>query len=236
MTYIFLAAGQGLRLSPLTLQRPKPLYKLDANTTVLQRMINLIREFDSQAEIVVVLGYMAQDIRACLDDEVHCLVNPFYKVTNSIASLWFAKEYLKCDHVTIINGDIVVEKELARTILCKATDKPLVLIDSSIRNNGDYNVQVKNEKILVMSKELNEYYGEYAGITQLDRTSAQKLSQQIVQMVMGGFYDQWYEDALVQMIFNEDFILHYQDISNYKWTEVDSVSDMMLAKTIHLEN
>ena len=236
MTYIFLAAGQGLRLSPLTLQRPKPLYKLDTNTTVLQRMISLIREFDHQAEIVVVLGYMAGDIRSCLDNDVHCLINPFYKVTNSIASLWFAREYLARDHVTIINGDIVVEKELARTILCKATEKQLVLIDSSIRNNGDYNVQVKNEKILVMSKELNEYYGEYAGITQLDRGSARKLSQQIAQMVMGGFYDQWYEDALVQMIFNEDFVLHYQDISNYRWTEVDSVSDMMLAKTIHLDN
>ena len=53
-------------------------------------------------------------------------------------------------------------------------------------------------------------------------------------MVETGMYDQWYENALVQMIFNEDFQLYYEDIRDYKWTEVDCVSDMLLAKQIHM--
>ena len=86
-----------------------------------------------------------------------------------------------------------------------------------------------------MSKDLDHYYGEYAGVTKLDKESALELYQRICIMVETGMYDQWYENALVQMIFNEDFQLYYEDIRDYKWTEVDCVSDMLLAKQIHME-
>ena len=55
MTYIILAAGKGSNLQPLTLKYPKTSYKLDDNTTVLQRMVRKIRSMDKKAEIVVVI-------------------------------------------------------------------------------------------------------------------------------------------------------------------------------------
>jgi hypothetical protein len=53
-------------------------------------------------------------------------------------------------------------------------------------------------------------------------------------MVEEGYYDQWYENALVQLIFKNDFQLYYEDICNYEWTEVDCVSDLIVAKGIHM--
>lgn len=233
MKYIFLVAGQGSRLHPLTLQYPKSLYKLDKNTTVLKRMVNLIKKHDENADIVVVVGFMSQTIKSELEG-VTFVDNPFYEVTNSIASLWFAKDYLNSD-VVLINGDVVMEEKLVRDIVCAPVDVPKVCIDSSVKSDGDYNVQVNGSKILVMSKDLDEYYGEYAGVTRLDKISAWKLKSCVLNMVESGMYDQWYENALVQMIFNEDFQLYYDDIRDYKWTEVDCVSDMLLAKQIHAE-
>ena len=232
MTYIFLMAGKGSRLHPLTLGYPKSLYKLDKNTSIFKRMVSLIKKYDADADIIVVVGFMSEKIKEEVSG-VTFLYNPFYEVTNSIASLWFAREYLNHENVAIINGDIVVEEKLVKDYICCNVDRPKVLIDSSIKNAGDYNVQVNNGRILVMSKELEHYYGEYAGITKLDRESAVKLKHCIEGMVEGGMYDQWYENALVQMIFNEDFQLFYEDVSEYKWTEVDCVSDMLLAKQIH---
>lgn len=234
MTYIFLMAGKGSRLYPLTLSHPKSLYKLDKDTSILKRMVSLIRKYDTDAEIVVVVGFMSQKIREEIP-EVTFYDNPFFEVTNSIASLWFAKECLDRKDVTIINGDIVVEERLVADYICCKVERPEVLIDSSIKNSGDYNVQVNDGRILVMSKELENYYGEYAGITKLDRNSSLKLKRCIEQMVQSGMYDQWYENALVQMIFNEDFQLYYKDIRKYQWTEVDCVSDMLLAKQIHMQ-
>ena len=137
--------------------------------------------------------------------------------------------------MVLIYGDIVMEEKLVKDIVCVRADVPKVCIDSSIKSDVDYNVQVNGSKILVMSKDLDEYYGEYAGVTRLDKESALKLKACVSNMVETGMYDQWYENALVQMIFNEDFQLYYDDIRDYKWTEVDCVSDMLLAKQIHTE-
>ena len=233
MTYIFLVAGKGLRLHPLTLKHPKSLYKLDENTTILQRMINLIKKYDKNAEIIVVTGFMSNSIKEQIDGAIF-IDNPFYGVTNSIASLWFAKDYLDKENVTIINGDIVMAEDLVQDVLCKSVVSPFVLLDSSIKTDGDYNVQVTQDKVLVMSKELDEYYGEYAGVSKLNNQSAILLRNEVQLMVQEGMYDQWYEDALVQMIFRNNFNLYYKDISEYSWTEVDCVSDLFYAKRIHL--
>lgn len=233
MTYIILVAGKGTRLHPLTLSHPKSLYKLDSNTTVLQRMVSLIEKYDPDAEIVVVTGFMHSAIEKQLKG-VTFVLNPFYDVTNSIASLWFAREYMKRPNLTVINGDIVMEDKLVENILCRPVEKPMVLIDSSIKADGDYNVQINGDKIVVMSKELNEYYGEYAGVAKMDEKSARELHDVIIDMIDDGMKDQWYENALVQMIFRNDFDLYYKDISEFSWTEVDSVSDFLYAKKIHL--
>lgn len=43
------------------------------------------------------------------------------------------------------------------------------------------------------------------GITKLDKTTASLLKDEIEILVNDEGYDQWYEDALVQMIFDSDF-------------------------------
>lgn len=234
MKYIFMVAGKGSRLQPLTLTHPKSMFRLDANTTLIQRMVYLIKKYDQDADIVVVTGHMHKSIEEALTD-VTFVYNPFFDVTNSIASLWMAEQHLDADNVVLIDGDIVMSEELVRDVVCKTTEKPLVLVDSSIKTDGDYNIQVADGKVLVMSKNLDVYYGEYAGITKLDHTSALLMREEMDSMIEEGNYDQWYENALVQLIFKNDFSLYYKDICNYDWTEVDCVSDLILAKTIHIK-
>ncbi|MBR6069772.1 MAG: hypothetical protein IKP78_04185 [Ruminococcus sp.] len=234
MKYIFMVAGKGSRLQPLTFKHPKSMYKLDENTTLLQRMVGLIKKHDAEADIVLVTGHMHRSIEEQVEG-VRCIYNPFYEVTNSIASLWFAREELSDENVVLIDGDIVMEDDLVANVLCKPVDKPYVLVDSSIRTDGDYNVEVSGDQVLVMSKELDSYYGEYAGVTLLDGESVKLMKAEMESMVEDGYYDQWYENALVQLIFKNDFKLYYIDITNYDWTEVDSVNDLLLAKRIHTQ-
>lgn len=234
MKYIFMAAGKGTRLQPLTLKHPKSMFKLDSETTLIHRMVNLIKKLDSNADIVIVTGHMHRSIEEQIQG-VTFVYNPFFEVTNSIASLWFAESHLDADNIVLIDGDIVVSEELMREVVCKSVDKPTVLLDSSIRMDGDYNVEVSGEKVLVMSKDLESYHGEYAGITKLDRDSALLMRNEMDSMIEEGYYDQWYENALVQLIFKTDFKLYYQDIRDYDWTEVDSVNDLLHAKNIHMK-
>lgn len=122
MIYIILAAGKGENLYPLTLKYSKMSYKLDSNTTVIQRMVRTIRKNDKEAEIVVVVGYLAENIKEELESEnVTFILNPFYLITNSITSLWFAKDYLERDNVSIIHGDVVFDDYIVENILIKKT-------------------------------------------------------------------------------------------------------------------
>lgn len=231
MTYIILAAGTGSRLNPITLKHPKTLFSLDDKTTILQRMVSSIKDMDKAAKVVIICGFKHKLLKEKVSD-VYWVYNPFYKVTNSLGSLWCAREHLK-DDVTIINGDIVMSYELMKDIIVKPVKKPCVLIDTSIKNDGDYNIQLDEDKVVVMSKELTSYSGEYAGVTKLNTDSAKKLCEKLDEMVEDGRYTTWYEDALVQMIFENNFELFATDISNYEWTEVDSVDDLVYAKRIH---
>lgn len=234
MTYIILSAGKGVNLQPLTLNRPKSLYKLDDKTTILQRLVRKIRKYDAEAEIVVVVGYMYKQIQKELeDDNVKFVHNPFYSATSSMGSLWFAKDYLQRENVTIINGDIVASDKLLQDVICQHTDFPYVLLDSSHRSANKYNVQVQGDKVCVMSKNLTQFLGNYASITKLDAVSSRFLLEQLFQMVNEEMYNLFFEDALVQMIFDKNFELYYKDISAYQWTEVDTVDDLIKAKEIN---
>lgn len=237
MTYIVLSAGKGVKLQPLTLNHPKSLYKLDDKTTILQRLVRMIRRHDTEAEIVVVIGYMYKQIQRELeDDNVKFVHNPFFSVTGSMGSLWFARDFLQRENVTIINGDIVSSDKLMEEVICQHTDYPCVLLDSTRRDSNKYNVQVQGDLVCVMSKNLTEYLGNYASVMKFDAVSSRFLLEQMNQMVNEGMYNLFFEDALVQMIFEKNFEMYYQDIKDYQWTEVDCVDDLLKARQIQQDS
>lgn len=237
MTYIILVAGKGVKLQPLTFNHPKTLYKLDDKTTVLQRLVRSIRKFDNDAEIVVVVGFMYKHIQKELEeDNVIFIHNPFYSVTSSMGSMWFAKDYLQRENVSIINGDVVMSDSLVKEVLCAHTDCPCVLVDSSHKETEKYNVQIQEDKVCVMSKNLSAFFANYASVTKLDAISSRFLLEQLDQMVKEEMYGLFFEDALVQMIFEKNFELSYKDIKGYEWTEVDCVDDLLKARQIQSQN
>ena len=234
MTYIILAAGKGSSLQPLTLKYPKTSFRLDENTTVLQRMVRTIRQYDKDAEIVVVLGYLADMVKEELSEE-NCkfVLNPFYEVTNSISSLWFARQFLERENVAIVHGDVVYEDSIIENYLVKPTDYPYVLTDSTCLISGNYNAVVKDMQILVMSKKLENFSAKYCCMTKLDAVSSRLIKEEIDNMIKNNMYGQFYEDSLVQLIMFHDFQLFSEDIAGMQWSEVDTVDDLLNAQKIH---
>lgn len=232
MEYIILAAGVGSRLYPYTKNSPKCLVKVTKEESVIKRAVRLIKENDKDAHITVVLGFQYVTVKEELGNQCEYVVNPFFKVTNSIASLWFAKEVLqKGQDTVIINADIVFSKDFAKEI-CSRPKHSIIYYDSSIHMNGDYNVQEIDGQMVVMGKELEEYSGEYVGITKFTFEDLPLLLAEIENMVHDDLYDQWYENALVQMALNDRHSFKTIDVSEYEWSEIDSISNLMKIREI----
>ncbi len=236
-TYIILAAGKGRNLQPLTLKYPKTSFRLNEETTVLQRMVRSIRHYDRNAEIIVVVGHLADAVKNELsEDNCKFVVNPFYEVTNSISSVWFAREYLERENVVIVHGDAVFSDDIVMNHLVKSTDYPYVLVDSSCVKPGSYNAVIKDRKVLVMSNKLEKFDAKYCCMTKLDAVSARLLKEEIDNMIHNNMYDQFVEDSLVQLIMFHDFQLFAEDIAGKSWAEVDTVDDLLLARQILAEH
>lgn len=232
MEYIFLAAGIGSRLYPYTKNSPKCLVNVTDSETVIERAIRLIQTYDKEASITVVLGFCSELIMNLLGDKCKYIINPFYKVTNSVASLWFAREILSSSsEVVVLNADIVFSNSFAKIIVEKPTES-IIYFDSSIRSHGDYNVQVLDDYMVVMGKELEQYNGEYVGITKYDKQGVKVLLKEVESLVMDNLYDQWYENGLVQLSLSGGYRFKAIDVCEFQWSEIDAIDNLLKIKNI----
>lgn len=117
MRIIILAAGKGERLLPLTRNTPKPLLDMGNGTTLLEEQIGRIRESGVIDEIVLVVGYLAEQVEAKIryhvqdGMKIRTLFNPLYEISNNLVSLWVAKPEMHGDFM-ITNGDNLFDADV----------------------------------------------------------------------------------------------------------------------------
>ena len=125
MKIIVLAAGMGERLMPLTRSRPKSLLEVGEGRTLLAEQLRRMRESAVIDECVYVVGYLADQIEAALDQEpaspmqVRTVFNPFFGVSNNLASLWLARAEMNGDFM-VTNGDCLFPPEIHRDLVAQS--------------------------------------------------------------------------------------------------------------------
>ena len=138
MKALILAAGRGTRISRYLEGNPKCTVNI-GGTSLIRYTIELLNSFGIN-DIGIVLGYRKQIIRTELADmNVHFFENPFFDVTNSIASAWFSHEFLTDDDdILIMNGDVYLDREIMPLILNTTPDRtPLLFADETRREEAD---------------------------------------------------------------------------------------------------
>lgn len=230
MNIIILAAGIGSRLYPLTKDTPKCLLKID-HQTILEKTLSNLKNVDNSTHKYIIVGFEYNKIKEIIPDCIF-IHNPFFRKTNSIASLWFASDLLD-NEVLILNADVCLSKEILEKVFQSKLDN-FVICDSSKKcTDADYKIVAQNNNVVNMGKILldDNYLGEYAGLTKLNQEGALKLKHKIKEMVFNEQYDTWYETALVNLIKEQNFQLSYLDITNMPWVELDSIKDLERACT-----
>lgn len=115
---IIVAAGEGKRMQPVTLEMPKPLVRVNG-VRMIDTVIIALRE-NNIREIYIVVGYLKEQFEVLKQEypEVRLIENPYYKECNNISSLYVARNYV--EEAIILDGDQMIFNSHA---LCREFEK-----------------------------------------------------------------------------------------------------------------
>ncbi|MDF1875017.1 phosphocholine cytidylyltransferase family protein [Sulfurimonas sp. SAG-AH-194-I05] len=225
MKVLMLAAGVGTRISRYLGDHPKCCVEVGSKPLIRRTMELLYRH--NITDIAIVVGYQEKYIHEALKGfDYTTYKNPFYKVTNSIASMWFAKDFMDSEEdFLILNADLFIEDSmLERLIVTKKS--PIFLSDSTRIEDADYRFNWEGDRLLRFGKELTneETTGEYVGIAKIAKEDIKTMKAQLEYLVDQGEYNMWWEDVFYSLV-ETGKPIYVEDIKGSFWAEVDFIED-----------
>ncbi len=234
MKAIILAAGIGVRLKPLTEDKPKCLLIVGGKSLIKRIVENLYRE--NIVDISIVMGYKKEMVINDLKDyKINYIVNKNYTKGNAL-SLFLAKDKLN-DEVLILDGDVLFHQDILK-ILINSKHKNCVLIDQKFKDTGEeMKIIVNKGRVDKIGRSVHkscDLFGEGVGIVKLSKQAALKLKDYLESLYSQGLIDKDYEDVLNYVF--KDFNFGYEQIRDLPWIEIDFVDDYNKAKKYILPN
>lgn len=221
MKAILMAAGIGSRMSSFCVC-PKCTLDVDGKPLIARTVDMLL---DAGIEVAVVTGYMYWEVEACLSGrDVRIYNNPFYRVTNSMASLWFARDFIGDDDLILANADVYWDRDILDSLM--SDDRKAVMLgDESRAEKGDYFFRVVDDRITMYGKELTreERTTEYVGIAKLEASFVPEFARHLSRLVEQEKYGLWWENVLYENLSIAPVFV--RDISQCFWAEIDSPED-----------
>lgn len=218
-----MAAGVGRRISG-SIEKPKSTLPV-GNTTIIRHTVQMLVE--SGIEVAVVVGYRKHEIYKALEGlPITYYFSPFFKVTNSMASLWFAKNFLKEEEdLLLANADVYWEKPLLNEII-QDTHQISMLIDTSRGAEGDYCFELTEDGYVNnYGKDLSNDKRdcEYVGVAKIRGDFVSRFKYLLEEAVEAEVYDLWWENVLYSnCILHPIFTIN---VGKHFWGEVDVMED-----------
>lgn len=222
MKALLMAAGKGTRISRYIEGKPKCTVNIGRTSLIEYTIKQLISH--GITEIGMVLGYKSEVIKELLKDyDITYFNNYFYDVTNSIASAWFAKDFLSGD-MLMMNADVYLEPELFDEVL-KEKKSPVLFSDSSRKEEADYKFYYEGNELIKFGKELSgeDISGEYIGAAKIEAVFVEKYIERLTELIADGNHGMWWEDVLYSFV--TDRAVYVKDIKGKFWAEVDYIED-----------
>ena len=225
MRALILAAGRGTRISRYLSGRPKCTVDIGGGITLIENTIRQLKGMEIH-DIGIILGYNQGVIREVLkEQDIKFYYNPFFDVTNSIASAWFARDFITDeDDIMIMNGDVFVDDSLLE-IIKGETLSPVLFCDETRKEEADYKFYYEDNKLLKYGKELegDDITAEYIGIAKIGKEFINTFKNELESMINKQQHYLWWENALYELSKEKD--IYVRDVEGRFWAEVDYMED-----------
>jgi choline kinase len=183
-------------------------------------------------EIIVVVGYMKELLVEHLAGyPVKFVHNPFYAITNNMASLWFAGQFLRGDFI-YSHADLVYDPTILGALIDGPHDTAL-LVDEKQCGDEEMKVIAKDGLLVESSKLLDPALclGEWTGIARFSHSFTQVLMGWIGALLEQGHLQDYDTLALTQLAQRGEPI-HIVKFADKPWMEIDTEEDLLAARKL----
>ena len=234
---VILAAGEGTRLRPYTLDRPKCMVEIDG-VSLIDRQLEVLKS-EGIGDIVIIGGYKSEMLKR---GDIKLKVNARYFETNMVWTLFSAEEELEGD-VIVSYGDIVYSKNILKALIKSKAD---IAVTIDMKWEGYWRERNENPlddaETLKLRKDgtiseigqkpssLEEIEGQYMGLMKFSSEGVRQIKSAFHSALesgklLGKEVENSYMTDLLQFIVSIGGKVASVQIDE-DWVEVDTVEDL----------
>ena len=231
---VVLAAGKSIRLFPFSENLPKGLIPV-GNKPILRHMIDTLHACGIN-EIILVTGFQDKKMREYFKREVKYIHNPFYTVSNILASVWFACNVMNTP-LFILYSDILFPKSIINTLINDENDISLAVTSSIIDDEAE-KVILEDEYLVDIGKEISasSINYEYTGIAKFSEKGAIYLQEALREMAQEEGFLNLFFTAVLERLLYKGHKIHTKRVSPELWIDIDFPKDLRRAEKVIFPN
>lgn len=230
MDAVIVAAGRGTRMEGLTQNTHKCLLPINGRP-IIEYSLETLKAHGIK-RIFMVTGHFDAQVRLALGEWIfRFVVNPFYKTTNNMASLWFAREHMDEDFL-YLHSDLLYHPKIltdfmnhpfTHTAICMEEKKVFLGEEMKIGRDGDH---------LVLGKGLadSQSIGEFIGIAAFRKDGFPSFADIMTDLLMSGDHNAYFAEAIA--IASRASDIEIVPFTGLPWIEVDTADDLKRAQTV----
>lgn len=226
MQAIILAAGVGSRLKTVTGGISKALIEIGGRPLIHHQLEALADH--GIGPVLVVLGHQASEVASVIGHRAEVRINERYAETNSVYSLWLARDWVQGPFL-LLNCDLLFDPKILDRLM--ATPGNALVYDSTSSRGGEQTkVAIKAGRVVDIGKDLPpaSARGESLGLLKFDRDGAAALLETADHLVQDGVVDAWVIEATRGICGRVE--IHGTNVAGEAWTEIDFPYDLDVAR------
>ena len=222
MKAVILAAGTGSRLAAVSNGLPKCLLPIGGRALIEHQLEALADAGIGQ--VLLVVGHQADEVRKTVGNRVEYIENTHHRETNSIYSLWLAREWVKGPFL-LMNCDLLFHPEILHRLLAKGGNV-LAFDSSSAGGQEQTKVAIRDGRVLDLGKDLSPELarGESLGLMCFDDAGYEALFPRVNAIIKNGGEKSWIMEAVRSMC--RVLPIRSVNVAGLPWAEVDFPYDL----------
>ncbi len=216
---IFLAAGFGSRMVPITLNTPKPLVLVHGKR-IIETLLDAVIKAEIE-EIIIVTGYLNEQFDILLKKypNIKLVYNEHYNDANNILSAYlvrdkFSNAYVLESDLVLYNQNLIRKYEYQSNFLGKYVDR-----------TDDWCLEVKKDVIVKEKVGGINCYQMY-GISYYDKESAKKMKNDLEEVYNSPGGKERYWEQVVLDVKKNNYQIHLRECHEGDIIEIDSFKEL----------